>query len=248
MKIFSTLEGKGPALVFIHGWTMSHRFFQRQIPLKENFRLLLWDLPGHGLSEKSPQGNTLEDCAAALQQVLEQYEIQSALVVGWSMGGTIFWEYLKQFGADRIAAFFNVESVPWGEEALFQVDATEAAMKKDRPRAARRFIQNMFLQKPSAEELNWMVQESLETPDAVALPLYRAIAHADYRSIAKSFKLPILSIFGRHGFHENQWAEFGQLLSQDRQIFENSGHLPFWEEPEKFNTSLFSWASANGGI
>jgi hypothetical protein len=49
--------GRGSdAVIFIHGWTCDHTFWQRQASIYEKYRALLVDLPGHGQSEKPNVG------------------------------------------------------------------------------------------------------------------------------------------------------------------------------------------------
>ncbi len=53
-------EGTGQVVVFIHGWTCSGRFFQRQLPyFARSHRVVIPDLRGHGRSEKTLGGHTL---------------------------------------------------------------------------------------------------------------------------------------------------------------------------------------------
>jgi len=206
---------------------------------------MFWDLPGHGLSEKREQPYTLGDCAQALHELLIAQGMESSIVVGWSMGGSVFWEYLKRYGTERIKGFVNVESLPWADEALFQVDATSQALTKDRQRAMKKFIQNMFCQKPEPSDLDWMMEESFKTPLSLALPLYSEMVASDYRAIAKALKVPSLSIFGRAGFYRDQVPELEKILPFAQvQWCEKSGHLPFWEESTSFNQLLQHWVSS----
>ena len=47
-------DPQGPPIVFVHGWTQSQMCWSRQIagPLAEDFRIVTFDLRGHGMSEK----------------------------------------------------------------------------------------------------------------------------------------------------------------------------------------------------
>lgn len=239
MKIFSKVLGAGPTLVFNHGWTMSHRFFQKQEALSQFYRLVLWDLPGHGQSEKRTWGYPLADCAAALKQLVEEHNIESAVAVGWSMGNDVFWEYFRRYGPGPFSSFLMVDSIPWGEEKRYRVTATEHALKKDREQAARKFIKRMFYQLPEAAELDWMVAEALRVPLEISMPFYREIAVCDYRPVAWNLKIPFDFWMGRYGFHADQGDEIALEFPQASvQWFETSGHMPFWEQPEMFNRKI----------
>ncbi|MFO1463526.1 MAG: alpha/beta hydrolase [bacterium] len=239
MQLYSRLEGKGPVLVLSHGWTMSHRFFERQRPLAEHFRLLFWDLPGHGDSEKRPEGYQLGDAASALRELLAQHGIREAVALGWSMGAQILWDYVERFGPEPFTHFVNVDALPWGDPKAYHVPGVTHSFHRDRPRAARKFVKRMFFHKPAAEELEAMVQDSLRTPTEIALKYYGQIAHCDYRRTFAALDRPLLSLMGRHGFHPEQVPELQALHPrQDFVWFERSGHMPFWEEAGPFNQLL----------
>lgn len=79
-----------PTLVLIHGWTETSELWHRQIrDLSEEFRIVVYDHRGHGLSEDARDGDyTLEALAADLQLVLETTATEGDLpiVAGHSMG------------------------------------------------------------------------------------------------------------------------------------------------------------------
>jgi len=47
-------DPQGPPIVFVHGWSQSQMCWSRQVagPLGEDFRLVTFDLRGHGMSEQ----------------------------------------------------------------------------------------------------------------------------------------------------------------------------------------------------
>lgn len=236
MQIYHRLEGRGPTLLFNHGWTMSHRFFERQRALSDRFQVLLWDMPGHGDSEKRESGYTLADCSRALRELLDGLGLQNVIGIGWSMGAQVLWDYEARFGPGPFVGFANLESVPWGDPARYHVAGVTHAFHRDRPRAARKFVKSMFRHPPPAGTLEWMVEESLRCPTSIALPYYAEIAHADYREAFAKIPVPVHSLLARHGFHRDQGPVVQALRPRDELAwFEASGHMPFWEEAESFN-------------
>jgi pimeloyl-ACP methyl ester carboxylesterase len=97
------IECYGPAdallIVWTHGWgTDSTEWFYQKRYLTDRFRMIVWDLPGLGLSKK-PDNNDyrLEKLAADLDTVLASAGDRPALVVGHSIGGMIALTYCKNF-------------------------------------------------------------------------------------------------------------------------------------------------------
>ena len=85
------------------------------------------------------------------------------------------------------------------------------------------------------EELNWIVDQSLNTPFYIAANLFSAGMFSDYRTEAKlaSESVPTLTIVAEH------WAEiataFTYKVSPQSKVEVLGGHLMFWEHNEKFN-------------
>src|SRR4030095_8873432 len=75
--------------------------------LAEEFRLVAYDLRGHGMSEAPPgqehytDGRLWADDVAA---IIDQLGMDRPVLVGWSYGGFIICDYVRAHGQDRIAA------------------------------------------------------------------------------------------------------------------------------------------------
>ena len=81
-----------PVILFIHGFLGSHKNWYSVIaPLTSEYSCLLVDLPGHGRSpiQEPIQQYSIPQVAAALAKLLEQLQISSCSVVGYSLGGRI---------------------------------------------------------------------------------------------------------------------------------------------------------------
>lgn len=96
-------------LVFIHGWMLSRRYWQPVIQhLSPRYQCLTYDLRGFGESQSNQQetlepaycaGYSLQAFAQDLTLLLKQLNIQSAWLVGHSLGGSI-----ALWGADQMPA------------------------------------------------------------------------------------------------------------------------------------------------
>ena len=80
--------GQGPDLVLIHGLTGNLAVWHLKIAplLRDHFRVVTYDLRGHGYSDMPPSGYTANDMATDLEQFLDALEIEAPYLVGHSYG------------------------------------------------------------------------------------------------------------------------------------------------------------------
>src|SRR4051812_28819782 len=84
------LEGRGFPLVLVHGVGTSLDDLQLLVDrLKSDFRVLRYDLRGHGGSEKVPGPYTLGDFSDDLRELADAAGFERAHYVGFSLGGLI---------------------------------------------------------------------------------------------------------------------------------------------------------------
>lgn len=103
---------EGPTLMFLHGATMDHRMFNAQVEaLHNDYRLLVWDAPGHGQSQPLSGDFRLEHCGADVLAVLDQEGVEQAFLCGQSLGGYIAQHAYLQ-APERIRALIIIGSTP----------------------------------------------------------------------------------------------------------------------------------------
>jgi pimeloyl-ACP methyl ester carboxylesterase len=99
----------GPSIVFIHGLSQSHLCWWKQYEstLAGEFRLVAYDLRGHGMSEAPLEQDHYTDArlwADDLAAVIEQLRLDRPVLVGWSYGAFVICDYVREYGEDRIGA------------------------------------------------------------------------------------------------------------------------------------------------
>lgn len=86
-----TAEGReGPPVVLLHCYACSLHWWDKLAPLlAERHRVVRLDLLGHGGSEKTESGYSMEEQGALVAEALNRLEVEGATVVGHSMGTTV---------------------------------------------------------------------------------------------------------------------------------------------------------------
>ena len=242
--------GAGQAIVFLHGAAAGLRYFEPQLMgLSEQYRTLAVDFRGHGRSEKTELGHTLPQYARDLRTFLERLDIDDAIVVGWSMGAIVSWEYVDQFGTDRIRALVDVDMEPSPakregyEHGSYDVDGLREALVGVQTRPLDlidRSIAALLKEPPSRELRNLLFDEESRCPPPIQGVMLLELLR-DYRDVLPEIDVPMLVCAGA----DEKWrtvasVEYVTELVSDAEfeLFAESGHCPTVEEPERFNRVL----------
>jgi pimeloyl-ACP methyl ester carboxylesterase len=106
--------GAGDPVVLIHGWPLSSRSWEAQIPalIADGRRVITYDRRGFGASSQPWDGYDYDTFAADLDAVLRHLDLREVTLVGFSMGGGEVARYLGTYGTDRIAKAVFAGAVP----------------------------------------------------------------------------------------------------------------------------------------
>lgn len=111
-------SGAKPALVLVHALGLDHRMWRDVIPvLTKRFRVIGYDLRGHGAAAGAPVAQGLVTYAGDLVALLDRLKIDSAHVVGLSLGGSIAQE-LALGRPERLRTLTVVASTAWSFDAF----------------------------------------------------------------------------------------------------------------------------------
>lgn len=252
-------RGIGRPVVLLHGVWMSRRFFAEQLDsLGEGCRAIALDFRGHGGSEKVDHGHTVPEYAADLRDFLQALDLPDAVLVGWSMGAFVTWEYVKQFGTDRLAGTVVVDESasdfawdgwPYGIITPELLRDLNAGVQSGRAELVQHFIPLMFKEEPAPEDAAWMAAEMALAPAGVASSILVDQALRDYREDLARVTVPTLVAFGRDEKLVKVAAgeDLVERLPNARLVvFEESSHCPFLEEPELFNRTVLEFVQSLG--
>ena len=113
-KIHLKISGNGPPLVLLHGWTSTHRDWNPFLTAFEaRHRVFRWDARGHGghplVTRSIPSAPRM---ARDLHNLLDHYGLEKAVVAGHSMGALTLWQYLRDFGEERLSHRVIIDQSP----------------------------------------------------------------------------------------------------------------------------------------
>ena len=249
-------DPEGQPLVFIHGYCQSTYAWRKQTEsdLSRDFRMVMFDMRGHGDSGKPSAPEAYKDSqlwADDVAAVLETLDLRTAIIIAWSYAGYLVGDYLRHYGADRLAAIALVSAVtvkggekarpfnaaPFGElfPALFsdEPDVITPAME--------RFI-DLTVADPNVltEDERAEILTDCELVPAVAR---EAMMHRklDNDDVLRELRIPVLCV---HGTADNivlpaSSEHNAKQISRSRlSIYDGIGHTPFIEDSVRFEREL----------
>jgi pimeloyl-ACP methyl ester carboxylesterase len=247
-------DRRDPPLVLIHGVSMSRRYFHRQLqPLSAGNRVLAADLRGHGESEKVPSGHTIPQYARDLKLFIEALALDRPVLLGWSMGAFVVFDYIRQFGTsglrglivvDEAASDFKWDGFPHGFIDLPTLHSLMADIQDDKLAFLRHLVPEMFHEAPLADDLEWMVGECDRLPIGALSAILFDQSVQDYRDVLPAIDLPTLVCWGAHDalLPVSGASHLSEQIPEVRvEIFQDSGHCPFLEEADRFNDVVAAW-------
>jgi pimeloyl-ACP methyl ester carboxylesterase len=106
--------GAGKPVVLIHGWPLSGRSWENQVPalVGAGFRVITYDRRGFGASSQPWNGYDYDTFAADLDALLRHMDLRDVTLVGFSMGGGEVARYVSRYGTGRIAKAVFAAAVP----------------------------------------------------------------------------------------------------------------------------------------
>ena len=243
-------HGSGAPLLLIHGLGYARWGWEPVLPgLAERFDVILFDNRGIGESDAPPGPYTAGEMADDAIQVLDEAGVDRAHVVGTSLGGMVAQELALGY-PDRVDRLVLACTTPGGPKAHPMPQQTLTLMaeaaKLEPAVALRRFVENALAPATVAEHpglVDRIMAHRLETAQQPAAWAAQAAAGATFDAYGRLGALAAPALV-QHGdadvVVDPRNADLLVELLPDARLerFPGTGHLFFWEAPERFVSSV----------
>ncbi|MFT3681757.1 MAG: alpha/beta hydrolase [Ferruginibacter sp.] len=253
-KIYYRVTGKGKPVLLLHGFGEDGNVWENQVQvLKENFRLIIPDIPGSGRSELVDNAN-IDTYAEIVRAILDTEENaqDEICLVGHSMGGYItlafaekYPQYLNSFGL-----FHSTASPDTDEKKQTRKKAIEFIKEKGAYAFLKTSTPGLFTEefkRSNAGKVEALIEAGKNFTDAALVQYYEAmIARPDRTHVLKDCDKPVLFIMGEHDNAVPMQSSLKQCylpLVSHVHILNSSAHMGMWEETDKSNTILEEFIS-----
>lgn len=238
-----------PVIVLLHGYLETMYIFTELIDsLRDNYRVITIDIPGHGLTGSAPAGpggaqvNTLAFSAKVLAGVLDRCGVEKAWIAGHSMGGYVAQQFMADY-PDRTEGVVLLCSHPWPDSPG---NAANRQAEKQRIRndelieVAEAAIPRMYYEE-NLRACDEKIRETVELcethdPEGICATLDGLRLRPDLRPVLAEARHPVMLV---HGDHDN-FLPLGRVeemkANYPKMTFfpiANAGHNAFIEQKDK---------------
>jgi len=183
-KISYTEQGKGTAVVLLHGFLENQTMWNAFVPnLAKKNRVITIDLLGHGQTECLGYVHAMEDQADMVHAVLHELKIRKTVLIGHSMGGYIALAFAELYPENiKGLVLLNSTSRADSDERKTNRDRAIVAVKQNYTAFVRMSIANLFSEDNREKLINEI--ESVKT-EALKTPLQGIVASLEGMKIRK---------------------------------------------------------------
>jgi non-heme chloroperoxidase len=261
IEIYYEDHGTGPPVVLIHGYPLSGRGWDKQVPalLEAGHRVITYDRRGFGNSSQPAVGYDYDTFAADLHTLLEHLDLHDAVLVGHSMGTGEATRYLGSYGSARVAkgvlispippyllhADDNPDGVPG---SVF--DGFAQAARADTPAWMKGFLDNFYnietlrgtLVSEQAYQASWNLAVTASATAAVACI---STWTTDFRGDLPKIDVPVLVVQGDADqvlpIDKTGRRLPGLIDDVDLIVIEGGPHGIPWTHADRVNTALLDF-------
>jgi non-heme chloroperoxidase len=212
VEIYFKDWGSGRPIVFSHGWPLSSDSWDDQMVFfaENGFRAIAHDRRGHGRSSQPWHGNDMDGYADDLAQLLQQLDVEDAILVGFSTGGGEVARYIGRHGTQRVGKVVLIGAVPPlmlktarnpGGLPIEVFDRIRAGVRADRSQ----FFHDLTLPfygynrsgvvaSEGVRDAFWL--QGMQAGMKSALDCIRAFSETDFTEDLKKFDRPTLLLHG----------------------------------------------------
>ena len=253
--------GTGRPVVLIHGWPLSGRSWENQIPalVEAGYRVITYDRRGFGASSQPWNGYDYDTFAADLNTLIEYLDLREATLVGFSKGGGEVARYVATYGTARLAKAVLASAVPPflhqskenpdGAMDDAAIDGLLAGVRGDRLAFLDAFTTGFFSAgselKVSAAQREYARDMAAFASPKGTLECINAFAKTDFRDDLSKMTLPTLIIHGDADaivpFEFSGKRSHAAIGSSELVLIKDGPHGINASHPTEFNEALLAF-------
>ena len=244
MKVHYESRGTGrEAVVFVHGWTCDHTFWNAQVPaVAAKARTIALDLPGHGKSDAPETAYTMDLFARAVDAVMRDAGVDRAVLVGHSMGTPVVRQFYRKYPEKTLALVIVDGGLrPFGDKAMME-QFLASLRGPNYKQVAGQMVTGMTAPMKDTAARETVKAKMLATPQHVAVSAMDGM-NADGLFATDPIKVPVLAVLAKSPFWQPDTEQFFRSLAPDIEfhMWEGVSHFLMMDDPARFNDTLVAF-------
>ena len=253
--------GEGEPVLLIHGWPLTGDMFDYQTLalLEAGYRVITYDRRGFGQSGHPAGGYDYDRLADDLADVINEFDLDRLILVGFSMGGGEVARYLARHGSAKVSRAVLISAVvpyllkdasnPDGVE-LQAFEEMKDKIREDRFAFLESFAQQFYgvgliVRPVSSALLQWSFSLGCMASPKAMLDCVDAFARTDFRPDMAAFDIPTMIIHGTGDATvpiDPSARAAARLVPQARFLeYDGEPHGLFATAPDRLNADLLSF-------
>lgn len=226
--------------------------------LSDRYRVICWSARGHGLQTHAADTDvSLDRMSQDLHQLLQQQAPDGAVLIGHSMGALTAWNYIRQFGCERLNGLCIVDQSPrlltgsdwpmgvYGDFCAHRNARFVERLQRDFPDAVCRLIFSCLDHPeqplPDAPLVARLRRYLATLPAELLTRCWQSLTAADLRAVLPSIDCPTLLIYGADSqFYSAELARWvqQQIAGSTLLRYPGADHSPHIAERQRFVEDL----------
>jgi pimeloyl-ACP methyl ester carboxylesterase len=268
IELYYEDHGSGSPVVLIHGYPLSGRAWDKQLPvlIDAGCRVITYDRRGFGKSSQPATGYDYDTFAADFATLMDELDLRDATIIGHSMGTGEVTRYLGAYGSERVSrgvlmspippflmqAGDNPDGIP---DSVFQGFIKEA--RADTPAWMKGFVELFYnydenrgkLVSEQAFASSWNIAAGASAIAAVAcIPTWET----DFRADLAKIDVPILVIDGDADqvlpYEKTGKRLPGMIKDVELVTIEGGPHGIAWTHTLQVNNALLQFIGADARV
>jgi pimeloyl-ACP methyl ester carboxylesterase len=255
------VRGEGPPLMLVMGYRLSSIAWPEAFieQLARQFTVITPDNRGTGLSDKPVEGYAIANMAHDIRALLDELDIPCVHMLGYSMGGAIAQEFVRQF-PERVSSLILCATMCGGPNATYAKSSTVSVMRDldglSPEQAARRiwkitYSRGYLERHPEMAEAQMLREIALPTPLHAADLQFQAFAEFDGSKALSGIGCPTLVLTGDSDelISPQNSKMMAKLIPHSKLvIIPDCGHRVMWEATDECILLITGFiATANDG-
>ena len=235
-----------PAVMFFHGVAMDHQSFKTQVEaLKENYRVIVWDMPFHGKSSAIDKDISFSEASADfIMKIMDVLNISKAVMVGLSLGSFVIQKAAHKY-PERVTALVHISGGTLYPKynSLLKVLKPFMYLLKLYP---DRLLNNAFAKHKALtkDTQDYLIETIQRTGKDVTIHMINEMLEDMVEGLPEHPKQPMLIIYGDHdiSFIKNMSVKWHADRPESQlKMVENAHHIVNQDKPEELNKILLDF-------